>query len=217
MLELHPNREVVILAPFTSLFVFRDLIWRGFHGAQNMYREKEGAYTGEISPEMLREMGCTYVIVGHSERRRIMMESDDLVNAKSRLAVETELVPIICVGETWEERKAGQAEARVGQQLRLGLENIPPYSEFVIAYEPIWAIGTGINAEADDAQGMISFIRDLLREIYSGEKALLTRIIYGGSVKPSNIQELMQQEDIDGVLVGGASLDPGTFAQIVNY
>lgn len=216
---LNEDVEVAILAPFTCLPVFmenRD--WsRIKYGAQNMFWVREGAFTGEISPLMLVDLECDYVLIGHSERRQIMKESDQMINDKLKLACEIGLIPILCVGETLEERETGNAQEVVGRQIRLGLQGVPLQPEMVIAYEPIWAIGTGVNATAIDAQEMIRFIRDNLQEKWGAEKSASTRILYGGSVKPANIGELMRQDDIDGALVGGASLDPQVFAGIVNF
>ncbi len=217
-LTLNEEVEIAILPPFTCLSVFKEAReWsRVRYGAQNVFWAREGAFTGEISPLMLTDLECDYVLAGHSERRHIMKESDQMINDKLKLALETGLIPIFCVGETLEKREAGKAQEVVGQQLKLGLRGLLP-SEMVIAYEPVWAIGTGVNATASDAQEMIRFIRDYLQEEWGTGKSDRTRILYGGSVKPTNIRELMQQDDIDGALVGGASLDPQVFAEIVNF
>jgi len=219
VLLLNEMVEVAILAPFTSLPLFKENRHRSRirYGAQNMFGAREGAFTGEISPLMLVDLDCDYVIIGHSERRQIMKESDQIINEKIKLALEHALTPILCVGETLEEREAGRAAEVVGRQLSLGLHEVLPSRELVIAYEPVWAIGTGVNATASDAQDMISFIRSSLRQLWGPEQADRTRILYGGSVKPNNIGELMRQNDIDGALVGGASLDPHVFAEIINY
>ena len=166
---------------------------------------------------MLLELGCKYVLVGHSERRQIMKESEEMINSKIKLALECGLIPIFCVGETLEERKKGQAQKRVAEQIRLGLQGVSPDHDLVVAYEPVWAIGTGMNAQATDAQEMCGFIRHVLGQMYDKEWADLIRILYGGSVKPDNAAEFMSQDDIDGALVGGASLDPMVFERIVNY
>lgn len=185
-------------------------------GAQNMYWEESGAYTGEIAGPMLKETGVTYVILGHSERREYFKESDEEVNRKAKATFEYGLKPIICVGETLEEREAGETIAKVKGQIKADLAglNKEQLLETVIAYEPIWAIGTGKTATAEDANDVIKTIRDIVREDF-GEVADQIRIQYGGSVKPANVKELMAQSDIDGALVGGASLDPDSFAQIV--
>jgi len=213
------DREVAVLAPFTCLTVFHEAReWsRVQYGAQNMSWEKEGAFTGEISPLMLLELGCKYVLVGHSERRQVMGESEEMINSKIKRALECGLVPIFCVGETLEEREKGQAEKRVAEQIRLGLQGVSSGHDLVVAYEPVWAIGTGLNAKATDAQEMCSFIRQALGRMYDQKWAGLVRILYGGSVKPDNAGEFMSQDDIDGALVGGASLDPAVFRSIVNY
>ncbi|MGE5543378.1 MAG: triose-phosphate isomerase [Bacillota bacterium] len=211
--------EVAIIPPFTCLSTFQETKpWsRVKYGAQNMFWAREGAFTGEISPLMLLDLGCEYVLIGHSERRQIIGETDRMINDKLKLAVDTGLAPIFCVGETLEEREAGEAQKVVGRQVRLGLQGIVPHPEMVIAYEPVWAIGTGVNATASDAQQMIRFIRDIIREEWGLDTSAQVRILYGGSVKPANIGELMSQNDIDGALVGGASLDPEVFAEIINY
>jgi triosephosphate isomerase len=185
-------------------------------GAQNMYWEESGAYTGEVSGPMLKEVGTTYVILGHSERREYFKESDEDVNKKALAAFKFGLKPIICVGETLEEREAGKTLDKVRGQVKAGLRAFSREEviETVIAYEPIWAIGTGRNATAEDANEVIKYIRELVREDF-GDAADQMRIQYGGSVKPSNIAELMAQPEIDGALVGGASLDADSFVQIV--
>ena len=188
-------------------------------GAQNCHWEEKGAFTGEVSPQMLAKLEVTYVIVGHSERRELFGESDDAVNKKARAVFATGMTPIMCVGETLEEREAGGAESKVEGQVRGGLAGIPPeqVAAMVIAYEPIWAIGTGKTATADDAQAMCAVIRQTVTEVCGDDAGARIRIQYGGSVKPSNTAELMAQPDIDGALVGGASLDPDDFARIVRY
>lgn len=218
-IPLNDGVEVAIIPPFTCLSVFKEArTWSSIkYGAQNMFWAREGAFTGEISPLMLLDLACDYVLIGHSERRQIIKESDQMINDKLKLALETGLIPILCVGETLEEREAGNAEKVVGHQIRLDLQGITSQSQLVIAYEPVWAIGTGKNATASDAQQMIRFIRDIIQEEWGSDASQQTRILYGGSVKPANIGELMQQGDIDGALVGGASLDPQVFAQIINY
>ncbi|MGI6551322.1 MAG: triose-phosphate isomerase [Syntrophomonadales bacterium] len=218
-IPLNEGVEAAIIPPFTCLSVFKEArSWsRIKYGAQNMFSAREGAFTGEISPLMLLDLECDYVLIGHSERRQIMKESDQVINDKLKLALETGLLPILCVGETLEEREAGNAEKVVGRQIRLGLQGIDSQPKMVIAYEPVWAIGTGVNATASDAQQMIRFIRDIIKEEWGSDKSEQIRILYGGSVKPANIKELMSQNDVDGALVGGASLDPKVFSQIINY
>ncbi|BCV20192.1 triose-phosphate isomerase [Moorella sp. Hama-1] len=212
--------EVVVCPPFTAIAATVNAA-AGSNiavGAQNLFWEDKGAYTGEISGPMLRDLGCRYVIIGHSERRQYFAETDATVNKKLMAAYRHELIPIVCVGETLEQREAGETLAVIGRQVREGLKGLESGQarELVVAYEPVWAIGTGRTATAADAQEVIAFIRRTLAEMY-GEVAREIRIQYGGSVKPGNIVELMAQPDIDGALVGGASLDAVSFAAIVNY
>ncbi len=213
--------DIVVCPPFTSLFAV-DKAVRGtniFLGAQDIYWEEEGAYTGEISPGMLIGVGCRYVIIGHSERRQFFAETNQSVNRKVKTALKFGLTPIMCVGERLEERERGVTEGVVREHITRGLESLSREEvlKIVIAYEPVWAIGTGRTATPDQAQEVHSFIRGLLRELYDEVTASKVRIQYGGSVKPDNISELMREEDIDGALVGGASLDARSFAQIVKY
>ena len=188
-------------------------------GAQNCYWEEKGAYTGEVSVPMLAKLDVVYVIVGHSERRELMGETDDDVRRKLEAVIAGGMTPIVCVGETLEEREAGEADSKVTGQVEAALTGLPEeqVAGLVIAYEPIWAIGTGRTATPDDAQGMIGTIRKVAAGVAGDETAARIRIQYGGSVKSSNIAELMDQPDIDGALVGGASLDPDEFARIVQY
>jgi triosephosphate isomerase len=188
-------------------------------GAQNMNENEEGAFTGEISGAMLRAVGCRYVILGHSERRQLFGETDATVNKKILAALKHGLVPIVCVGELLAERDANQTLNVVGRQVRAALANIPSAEtkKLVIAYEPIWAIGTGRTATPAQAQEVHLAIRDILKDQYGSLTSLAIRILYGGSVKPENISELMACEDIDGGLVGGASLKPDSFRALVNY
>lgn len=187
-------------------------------GAQNAYFEDEGAFTGEVSCQMLKDIGCQYVILGHSERRHVFGESDETINRKVAKALSEGLDVIFCVGELLEERKAGQTLEVVSRQVKIGLEGISKAdaARVTIAYEPVWAIGTGETATPDQAQEVHAAIRKLVAEIYDGELAESMRIQYGGSVKPSNAAELMGQPDVDGALVGGASLKVEDFAGIVN-
>jgi triosephosphate isomerase len=182
-----------------------------------MSPEAKGAYTGEISATMLRDLFVRYVLVGHSERRRLFCETDELVRRKLVTALASELRPILCVGETLEERQAGQEKAVLEGQLRGALDGLTPdqISEVIVAYEPVWAIGTGLTATPEQAQEAHLFIRDYLGKLAGTSLANKARILYGGSVTPANAKELMSQEDIDGALVGGASLDPRGFARIV--
>ncbi len=215
------DREVLVCPPYTALDRIGALVAGKpiALGAQDVFYEAEGAYTGAIAPRMLRDVGCTYVIVGHSERRQIFGEDDALVNRKLHAALAHELRPIMCVGESKPQRDAGQAEAIVIGQVRAGLSNITAsqMQSVVIAYEPIWAIGTGDTATPADAQAMHAAIRRILIELYGAETASGVRIQYGGSVKPDNVDELMAQPDIDGALVGGASLKADSFLRIVQF
>jgi triosephosphate isomerase (TIM) len=215
--------EVVICPPFTALRSVQTLIDSdrlSFQlGAQNVYPEEEGAFTGEVSPPMLTALRVRYVIVGHSERRQLFGEDDALVNRKVRAVSAAGMTPILCVGETLEERDAGGTESTITQQLRRALAGVDAgqAGSIVIAYEPIWAIGTGRNAEPDDAGRVIATIRETLRNAYDGELANAVRVLYGGSVKPGNMRGFMAHPEIDGALVGGASLDPEDLALIVKY
>ena len=188
-------------------------------GAQNMYFEEQGAFTGEISPLMLKSLGVKYVIIGHSERRQYFAETDETVNKKVKKAFEHKLLPIMCVGETLEQREGDKTFDVIGEQVKKGLDGLTngQIEELVIAYEPIWAIGTGKTATSEDANQVIKFIRDKVAEMFGTESANKMRIQYGGSVKPSTIKEQMAQSDIDGALVGGASLKAEDFAGIVNF
>jgi triosephosphate isomerase len=215
------DREALICPPYTALHAVGGLV-RGTPlglGGQDVFYEAQGAYTGAISPLMLRDLGCAYAIVGHSERRQIFGEDDTLVNRKLRAAISQSLRPILCVGETKPQRDAGQAETVVVGQVRAGLAEVGDAAlpEVVIAYEPVWAIGTGDTATPADAQAMHATIRRTLAELYSAEAAARVRIQYGGSVKPDNVDELMAQPDIDGALVGGASLTAESFLRIVGF
>lgn len=218
MIEADNGVEIVICPPFTCLHTLKNsLEATGVKlGAQNLFWEEKGAFTGEISPLMLIDAGCSYVILGHSERRQIMGESNVIVNRKIKAALEAGLTPILCVGETLPEREKNMAMEVVKEQLLKSLSDISlAGKELVIAYEPVWAIGTGINASSDDAQEMIGFIRDYLAKIYDKSRADMVRILYGGSVKEENIAEFIAKEDIDGALVGGASLQADSLARIV--
>jgi len=211
--------EVVVCPPFTAIAAAANAA-AGSNiavGAQDLFWEDQGAYTGEVSAPMLKDLGCRYVIIGHSERRQYFGETDAAVNKKLQAACRHELVPIVCVGETLAEREAGRTLDVVRRQVEEGLKGLTPEQAeaLVAAYEPIWAIGTGRTATAADAQEVIALIRETLKTMY-GKAAATTRIQYGGSVKPQNIAELMAAPDIDGALVGGASLDAVSFAAIVN-
>ena len=210
--------EVLVCPPFTALAPVSEIIKNSELklGAQNMYWEEKGAFTGEISPLMLREAGCHYVILGHSERRQFFGETDDGVSKKAKAVFEHGMLPIICVGERLEQREVGETEAVVTAQVKGSLSGLTAeqVENLVIAYEPVWAIGTGKTASDEDAQAVIGFIRSLVGELF-GAVAGKMRIQYGGSVKPGNTAGLMSQSDIDGALVGGASLDIDSFVGIV--
>jgi triosephosphate isomerase len=217
------GREVLVCPPAIDLYALGRMLRKSESpvklGGQNLYPAKEGAFTGEIAPPMLKEANCTYVILGHSERRQYFKEHDAFINDKVKAAREYELIPILCVGETETQRDAGQAEAVVSTQIRGGLGGVPinTADELVIAYEPVWAIGTGRTATPEDAQAMHRHIRTLLIDLFGRDLAQGVRILYGGSVKPDNVDELMSQADIDGALVGGASLKVDSFARIVKF
>lgn len=213
--------EVVVIPPFVDLTEVKKAI-EGTNielGAQDMYWEEKGAFTGEVSPLMLKEIGVKYVVIGHSERRQYFGETDESVNKKVLSALSHGLNPIVCVGESLAQREAGQAFDIVKNQTKLALQGVSKNDviKVVIAYEPIWAIGTGKTATSRDANDVIKVIRDTIAEIYDRETAENVRIQYGGSVKPGNAHELMAESDIDGALVGGASLVASDFAQIVKY
>jgi triosephosphate isomerase len=213
--------DVVIAAPFTALRCAVELGQRLGVGisAQDLYWEKEGAFTGEVSAAMLQEAGCRYTLIGHSERRQFFGETDESVNRKLHSALAAGLFPIVCVGESIAERESGQTETVLKRQLAAGLAGLTEaaFSPIIIAYEPVWAIGTGRTATPEIAQRAHSFIRAQLAGLISPDAAERCRILYGGSVKPDNIRGLMAQPDLDGALVGGASLDPRSFAAIVRY
>ena len=215
--------DVVVLPPFTDIRSVQTLIdgdrLRLEYGAQDLSPETSGAYTGDISGLMLNKLGCSYVVVGHSERRAIHNEDDALINKKIKAALANEITPIFCIGEELSIREAGAHVNHVLSQIRNGLQGFhkPDLKKIVFAYEPVWAIGTGKTASAQDAQEVCSAIRVELGKIGSSEIAQAARILYGGSVKSSNIVDIMKEEDIDGVLVGGASLDPEEFAKIAKF
>ncbi|HNP84908.1 MAG: triose-phosphate isomerase [Chloroflexi bacterium SZAS-1] len=215
------DREVLVCPPYTALHALSSLLQETpiMLGAQDVFYEAQGAFTGAIAPGMLKDVGCQYAIVGHSERRQIFGESDELINRKLRAALAAGLRPILCVGEIKPQRDAGQAEAVVVGQVKAGLAGVSA-SELlntVIAYEPVWAIGTGDTATPADAQAMHATIRGTLAELYDQATADQIRIQYGGSVKPDNVDELMSQPDIDGALVGGASLKADSFLRIIQF
>lgn len=215
------KNEVVVCVPYTDLF-YALLTAQGTNikiGAQNMHFEEKGAYTGEVSAQMLKSIGVEYVIIGHSERRQYFNETDETVNKKVKTAFKHELKPIVCVGETLEQREAGKAEEIITNQTEKALEGLidEQVQNTIIAYEPIWAIGTGKTATSEDANNAIKAIRDKICQIYGQNVGKSIIIQYGGSVKSANCKELFTTSDIDGGLVGGASLDPEEFAKIINY
>lgn len=215
------DREVLVCPPYTALQSLCPILSDTAIalGAQDMFYEEQGAYTGAISPLMLKDVGCTYVIIGHSERRQHFGDTDEVVNRKLHVALKHGLRPIMCVGESKPQRDDGQAEEVVVSQVRGGLADVTAeqMAQVVIAYEPIWAIGTGDTATPADAQAMHAAIRKTLTELYTADVAQALRIQYGGSVKPDNVDELMSQTDIDGALVGGASLKAESFLRIVQF
>jgi triosephosphate isomerase (TIM) len=211
--------DVLLAPPATALHAVADVL-RGsaiLLAAQNMHAQKEGAFTGEISPEMIKDAGCSHVILGHSERRQIFGETDEGVAGKARAAHDNDLVPIICVGETLDERDGSKTEAVVERQVRAALKELTPeeVAESVIAYEPVWAIGTGRTASSAQAQEVHALIRKLVGATHGPAAADAVRILYGGSVKPENAAELLAAPDVDGALVGGAALVAASFLKIV--
>jgi len=212
---------IVVAPPFTALATAVEEAegTRVLISAQDVHWEEKGAYTGEISVRMLKDLGCRYTIIGHSERRQYFGETDETVESKTRAAVAGGLEAIVCVGETLAERDAGQASEVVRRQVRGGLGRLTAQdlSHIIVAYEPVWAIGTGRTATPEIAAEMHAEIRKIVREIYGEAEASALRILYGGSVKPDNISALMRKEDIDGALAGGASLEPASFAAIIKY
>ena len=211
--------SVAVIPPFVYLRTIAQAVSASSvaMGAQDVYFEEQGAFTGEISPAMLKDVGCTYGLCGHSERRHVLGETNELVGKKVTAAIAGGLLPILCVGELLAERDAGQTEAVVQRQVQTGLAGLSAEkaSAVTIAYEPVWAIGTGRTATPEQAQEAHAFIRSLLAEMYDGDLAQETRILYGGSVKPGNAKDLMSQADVDGALVGGASLKADDFVQII--
>ncbi|WP_430885711.1 triose-phosphate isomerase [Fusibacter sp. JL216-2] len=213
--------EVVVCAPATLLKDLK-LAADGTNikiGAQNMHFEESGAFTGEIAPAMLKELDIDFVVIGHSERRQYFAETDETVNKKVLKALEVGIGPILCVGETLEERESGKMKDVVKVQIQKAFADVSAEkaAEVVVAYEPIWAIGTGKTASSADANDMIAFIREEVAALYNDNVSEKVRIQYGGSVKPANVEEIMNESDIDGALVGGASLQPDSFVQLVNF
>jgi triosephosphate isomerase len=215
--------DVAVLPPFTDIRSIQTMVdgdrLRLLYGAQDLSPENSGAFTGDISGSMLAKLGCTFVIVGHSERRAIHKEDDGLINRKIKAALAHDLTPIFCVGEELAIRESGAHVSHVIRQVRAGLEGFhkPDLKKIVIAYEPVWAIGTGKTATPEDAQEVCSAIREEIGQIGSSEIAANMRILYGGSVKSANIVEIMKQADVDGALIGGASLDPEELAKIAKF
>ena len=215
------ENEIILCVPFTDIFY----AWHSLEGsniklgAQNMHWEESGAYTGEVSGQMLKSVGVEYVIIGHSERRAYFAETDETVNKKIKAVFANDLKPIVCVGESLEQREAGKTEEIITNQTEKALEGLTneQIKNTIIAYEPIWAIGTGKTATAEDANNSIKAIRNKIESLYGKDVAQEVIIQYGGSVKSSNAKELFETSDIDGALVGGASLKPDEFAKIVNY
>ncbi len=225
--RLHPDDyedvDVSVHPPFTNLRSLQTLIDADklpiLLGAQHCHWEPKGAFTGEVSAEMLAKLGVTLVIAGHSERRQLFGDTDELVNKRVKAILAAGMTPIVCVGETLEQREAGETEAVVEDQVRAGLQGLKPdqVAGLVVAYEPVWAIGTGRNATPEDAQAVCAHVRAVVGDLAGRDAAEAVRIQYGGSVKPTNAAELMAQPDVDGALVGGASLDADDFARIVQY
>ena len=215
--------DVAIIPPFTDIRSIQTLIdgdrLRLTYGAQDLSPEASGAFTGDIAGSMLHKLGCTFVLIGHSERRAVHAESDALINRKIKAALANEIIPIFCVGEELAIRESGAHVSHVIRQVRAGLEGFtkPELKKIVIAYEPVWAIGTGKVATPEDAQEVCAAIREEIENIGSAEIASNMRILYGGSVKSSNIAEIMKKSDVDGALIGGASLDPEELAKIVKF
>ena len=214
------DNEIIICTPFIDLEIAKEKAASNISiGAQNMHFADKGAYTGEVSGKMLKDCEIPYVIIGHSERREYFNETDETVNKKIKAAFENEITPILCVGETLEERENGKAKEKVVTKIQKDFEELDSRlaEKVIIAYEPIWAIGTGKTASKEDANEACKWIRDEITSLYGNEVAENIEILYGGSVKSSNAKELFEMSDIDGGLVGGASLEPEEFAKIVNY
>lgn len=215
------DRDIIVAPVFTVLAASRSVLAGSTIklAGQDCFWETEGAFTGEVSPKFLIDAGCSHVIIGHSERRQYFGETDETVNKKLKAALSAGLIPLFCLGETLDHREKGVTFDIIRRQLSEGLSGIPKdkIADVIVAYEPVWAIGTGKTASEEQAQEVHHFIRGYLTETYGRDVAETTRILYGGSVKPDNINGLMSQPDIDGALVGGASLKPDSFAAIVNY
>ncbi|WP_029917891.1 triose-phosphate isomerase [Pelobacter seleniigenes] len=215
------DRDIVIAPVFTALAAVNQVVGDTHIGlaAQNCYPADQGAFTGEVSPAQLKDAGCGYVIIGHSERRQLFSETDEFINQKVLKCLETGLNPILCIGETLEERETDQMLEVLTRQVKGGLAGLTAeqMERIVIAYEPVWAIGTGKTATDEQAQEAHSFIRGLVQGLFTPEVAAAVRILYGGSVKPGNVDGLMAQDDIDGALVGGASLNAEDFLRIIKF
>jgi len=215
------DRDVLLAPPFTAVGVVKEAVAGSavIVAGQNVCWEAQGAFTGEIAPVMLTDLGATAAIVGHSERRQIFGETDTLINQRLRGGLKFKLLMILCIGETLDERESGQTLAILEKQIKSGLEGVAAadMAAVVVAYEPVWAIGTGKTASTGQAQEAHAFIRDLVGRLYEKDIAESLRILYGGSVKPANVDELMAQPDIDGALVGGAALDAESFGRIINF
>ena len=211
--------DVVVCVPATDIYAVGQAVkGSNIHlGAQNVHFAESGAYTGEISADMLKELGVEYVVIGHSERRQYFGETDETVNKRTLTAIAKGLIPIVCVGETLKQRESGETEKVLERQIKVGLNGIDDLNKIVIAYEPVWAIGTGKTATSEQANETIGFIRKTLAENFCKKCASEVRIQYGGSMKPGNAKELMAMDEIDGGLIGGASLKAADFAAIVNY
>jgi len=218
-LDAVSDREIAVCPPMTALVAVAEELKGSMIalGAQNAHWEKQGAFTGEVAAPMLAELGCRYVIVGHSERRQYFGETDETVNKRMQAVLSAGLVPIVCIGETLQEREAGATFSVIERQMKGGLKGLAAPTGIVIAYEPVWAIGTGKTATPDQAQEVHSHIRKLYAQTFGDAAAQQVRILYGGSVKPDNMSALMSQPDIDGGLVGGASLEADSFTKIVRY
>ena len=213
--------DIVVAPPYTALSSVAAVLKDSpiALAAQNIFWEESGAFTGEIAPAMLKDVGCTHVIIGHSERRQFFNETNDTVNKRLKAALKASLIPIVCIGETLSEREGEKTLAVIEEQITEGLHNVSPdeMEPVIIAYEPVWAIGTGKTATPEQAQEVHHFIRELVARIFSGQVAEGIRILYGGSVKPDNVDHLMAQTDIDGALVGGASLKADSFTRIIAF
>lgn len=213
--------EIMAAPPYTALAAAQEVL--GYSnikiGGQNVFWEDEGAFTGEISAPMLKDLGCEYVIIGHSERRQYFGETNETVNKRITAALKHNLAPVMCVGETDDERKAEKTFSVLDKQMQKGLQGLDVnlLARLVIAYEPVWAIGTGNTATSEQAEEVHAFLREKLAQMFGGDFALKVRILYGGSVKPANIKELMAKDNIDGALVGGASLEVASFTQIIKF